>query len=162
MEGAPGCGKSTLSLHVCQQWVLGNLFQKFWLAILIRLRDLIVHKAERVADLLPRQNNSMGQDIAVEITNNGKGARVLYVLDGWDELPKTSPGYSIILGLIEGIELQECSIIITSRLTSSTIIQPLACSQIEILGFTKVELRLFFRECLNDNTKSSGHSVSEG
>ena len=152
MEGAPGCGKSTLSLHVCQQWALGNLFQKFRLAILIRLRDLIVQKAQRVADLLPRQNSSMGQDIAVEITNNGKG--VLFVLDGWDELPKASPGYSIILGLIEGIELQECSIIITSRPTSSTIIQPLACSRIEILGFTKVELRLFFRECLDDNTKA--------
>ena len=42
MEGAPGCGKSTLSLYVCQQWADGKLFQEYKLAILIQLRDLIV------------------------------------------------------------------------------------------------------------------------
>ena len=152
MEGAPGCGKSTLSLHICQQWAYGKLFQEYKLAVLIRLRDLIVQNAQRVADLLPRQNDSMGQDIAVEITNNGKG--VLFVLDGWDELSEAAPGYSIILSLIEGTQLHECSVIITSRPTSSTILQPLVCSRIEILGFTKDELRQFFCNCLNNDTKA--------
>ena len=95
----------------------------------------------------------MGQDIATDITtDNGKD--VLFVLDGWDELPKTAPGYSTILSLIEGAQLQECSIIITSQPTSSTILQPLVCSRIEILGFTKVELRHFFCECLDNDTKA--------
>ena len=152
MEGAPGCGKSTLSLHICQQWECGKLLQEYKLAILIQLRDLVVQNAQRVADLLPRQNDRVGQDIEVEITDNGKG--VLFVLDGWDELPKTAPGYPIILSLIKGKQFHECSIIITSRPTSSTILQPLVCSRVEILGFTKAELRQFFCKCLDDNTKA--------
>ena len=153
MEGAPGCGKSTLSLHICQQWTYGELFQEYKLAILVKLRDFICEKVKGIADLLPRLTNSIGQDIATDIiTDDGKD--VLFVLDGWDELPKTAPGYSIILSLIEGIQLHKCSIIITSRPTSSTILQPLVCSRIEILGFTKVELRQFFCECLDNDTKA--------
>ena len=37
MEGAPGCGKSTLSLHICHQWTNGHLFQEYKLVILVRL-----------------------------------------------------------------------------------------------------------------------------
>ena len=28
LEGAPGCGKSTLSLHICHLWSKGELFQE--------------------------------------------------------------------------------------------------------------------------------------
>ena len=31
LEGAPGCGKSTLSVYICQQWEKGQLFNKFQL-----------------------------------------------------------------------------------------------------------------------------------
>ena len=35
MEGAPGCGKSTLSLHICQQWAEGKLFQEYSQVVLV-------------------------------------------------------------------------------------------------------------------------------
>ena len=54
VEGAPGSGKSTLSLHICHQWAVGKLFKEFKLVILIRLRDPNVHKAKAIADLLPK------------------------------------------------------------------------------------------------------------
>ena len=95
----------------------------------------------------------MGQDIATDMTSDN-GKDVLFVLDGWDELPKTASGYSIMLGLIEGKKLQKCSIIITSRPTSSTILQPLVCSRTEILGFKATELRQFFCECLGDDKEA--------
>ena len=28
LEGAPGCGKSTLSVYICQQWEKGQLFNQ--------------------------------------------------------------------------------------------------------------------------------------
>ena len=37
LEGAPGCGKSTLSVYICQQWEKGQLFNQFQLVILIQL-----------------------------------------------------------------------------------------------------------------------------
>ena len=52
LEGAPGCGKSTLSFYICRQWADGQLFQEYKLVVMIRLRDLIVQDAKSVASLL--------------------------------------------------------------------------------------------------------------
>ena len=49
MEGAPGCGKSTLSLYICQQWSDGQLFQEYKLVILVRLREPPIRLGSRSA-----------------------------------------------------------------------------------------------------------------
>ena len=83
IEGAPGSGKSTLTVHICQRWGKGELFQQFTVVILVQLRDPAVQRAQTIADLLPVEN---AEEIATElIATNGCG--VLWVLDGWDELP---------------------------------------------------------------------------
>ena len=51
LEGAPGCGKSTLSVYICQQWEKGQLFNQFQLVVLVQLRDPAVQNAECLADL---------------------------------------------------------------------------------------------------------------
>ena len=152
MEGAPGCGKSTLSLHICHQWTNGQLFQEYTLVILVRLRESTIQNANTVADLLPRRCETMGQDVEKEIEFIN-GRNILFVLDGWDELPQSAQGHSIILSLIKSTRLHESSIIITSRPTSSASLHSLVSSRIEILGFTKDELRLYFTSCLQDSTK---------
>lgn len=153
MEGAPGCGKSTLSLHICQLWADGQLFQEYNVIILVRLRDSAIMNAECIADLLPRRDETMGQDLMkAMIASDGRG--VLFVLDGWDELPQEVSGHLIILNLLKSIKLHECSIIITSRPTTSANLHPLVSSRIEIMGFSKVELQRYFTGCLQDNTKA--------
>ena len=153
MEGAPGCGKSTLSLYICHQWTYGKLFQEYKLVILVRLRDSTVQNAMSIADVLPRRNEAMGQDMEEEITDSD-GKDVLFVLDGWDELSRKVPGHSIILDLLEGTQLQESSIIITSRPTSSAKLHSLVSSRVEILGFTKNELLQYFTSCLQNDTNA--------
>ena len=39
IDGAPGSGKSTLTVHICQQWGRGELFNEFTVVILVHLRD---------------------------------------------------------------------------------------------------------------------------
>ena len=39
IDGAPGSGKSTLTVHICQRWSRGELFQEFTIVILVQLRD---------------------------------------------------------------------------------------------------------------------------
>ena len=80
IEGAPGSGKSTLTVHICQRWGKGELFQQFTVVILVQLRDPAVQRAKTIADLLPVENAE-----EIVIATNGRG--VLWVLDGWDELP---------------------------------------------------------------------------
>ena len=63
MEGAPGCGKSTLSLHICQQWAEGKLFPEYSQVILVRLREGAVHGAENIHLLICYQNETKLWDV---------------------------------------------------------------------------------------------------
>ena len=152
MEGAPGSGKSTLSIRMCCQWTEGHLFQEYKLIILVRLREIV--NAQSLAELLPRRNEEMGCEIEDTITASD-GENVLFILDGWDELPSKAPAYSFILDLVKGIKLPKSSIIITSRPTSSAILHSLVHLQIEILGFTKDELQQYFRKCLQNSVEAA-------
>ena len=152
IEGAPGCGKSTLSLHICHEWTAGRLFVEYSQVILVRLREITVQNAKTIADLLPRRDEAMARGIEKKITAcNGEG--VLFVFDGWDELPKDAPGRSIIEGILCSKTLTQSSIIITSRPISSESLHTKVNSRIEILGFTKDELQQYFAHCLKDDAK---------
>ena len=156
LEGAPGSGKSTLALHICQEWADGKLFQEYNVVVLVRLRDPLIRKAERVADLLPCVNQEMANEVDTAIeTKLGEG--VLWVLDGWDELSSDLPSESIIHKLIQPNKFRESpllksSVIVTSRSSSSAELHPLVSSRVEVLGFTPHELEQYFRECLNGDS----------
>ena len=152
MEGAPGSGKSTLSFHMCCQWTEGHLFQEYELVILVRLREIA--NAKSLAELLPQRNAEMGCNIADTITASD-GENVLFILDGWDELPSKAPAYSFIIDLVKGTKLPKSFVIITSRPTSSAILHSLIHVQIEILGFTKDELQQYFRKCLQNSVEAA-------
>ena len=149
IEGAPGSGKSTLTVHICQRWGKGELFQQFTVVILVQLRDPAVQRAQTIADLVPVEN---AEEIAAElIATNGRG--VLWVIDGWDELPPHLQQDSVFHKLIKAM-LSECSVVVTSRPISSGDLHPVVSSRIEVLGFTPEEQRQYFTECLKGDTKA--------
>ena len=156
LEGAPGSGKSTLCLHICQEWAEGKLFQEYDIVVLVRLRDPLIGKAKTVADLLPCVDDAMANEAETAIKAQ-YGAGVLWVLDGWDELPSDLPSDSIINKLIQPRMFQESplvksSVIIASRPSSSAELHPLVSSRVEVLGFTPHELEQYFRECLKGDS----------
>ena len=156
LEGAPGSGKSTLALHICQEWADGKLFQEYSVIVLVRLRDPLIRKAKRVADLLPCIDQEMVESVQTAIKDK-QGEGVLWVLDGWDELPSDLPSESIIHKLIQPTKFRESpllksSVIVTSRPSSSAELHPLVSSRVEVLGFTPHELEQYFRECLNGDS----------
>ena len=158
IEGAPGSGKSTLSLHICQEWGKGQLFQQYDVVILVKLRDPLVQTAECLADLLPCVDSAMADQAEADIKSNyGKG--MLWVLDGWDELPSDLLQDSFILKLIQPSmsrksPLHRCDVIVTSRPVSSAKLHPLVSARVEVLGFTPDELKHYFTECLNGDSKA--------
>ena len=158
IEGAPGSGKSTLSLHICQEWGRGGMFQQYDVVILVKLRDPHVQKAKTIADLLPQVSKSMADQVEADmISNYGKG--VLWVLDGWDELSADFPPDSVIHKLIKpgtfyDSPVHECDVIVTSRPVSSDNLHPLVSARVEVLGFTPDELKQYFTECLNGDSKA--------
>ena len=156
IDGAPGSGKSTLTVHICQRWSRGELFQEFTIVILVQLRDPVVQKAQTIADLLPCPDFESAQQVAKKITSNyGRG--VLWVLDGWDELPSHLREKSFLRDVIVPPKISpitKSSVIVTSRPISSGVLSELVSSRIEVLGFTSEEQKLYFTECLKGDTKA--------
>ena len=156
IDGAPGSGKSTLAIHITQGWSKGELFQEFTIVILVQLRDPAVQSAKSIADLLPCRNDEMALQVASAITDND-GRGILWVLDGWDELPKQFRKSSFLRDIIVPCAkspITLSSVIVTSRPISSGDLSQLVSSRIEVLGFSSEEQRQYFTECLKGDTKA--------
>ena len=91
------------------------------------------------------------------IATNGCG--ILFVLDGWDELPSHLQKDSIFRKLTSPMrqayqQRAESSVIVTSRSISSGDLHPVVSSRIEVLGFTPEEQRRYFAECLKGDSQA--------
>ena len=160
LEGAAGCGKSTLSAHIAQQCQRGKLFKEFDYVILIQLRNHILKPPESVTDLLPSRDGEMREKAASKMySNDGQG--VLFILDGWDELPsdlrtKHSSIFHRIIkpDISQKNPLLKSAVIVTSRPIASFDLQRLGIvsARIEILGFTPEQLHEYFAKCLDNST----------
>ena len=168
MEGAPGCGKSTLSIFISQQWGEGKQFQEFEAVVLVRLRDPAVQSAKTVDDLFPSGEGST--EATLRALNRMKATNfqnVLFILDGWDELKADLRSEdSIFLNLIkqdsgEGKMLEGSTVIVTSRPNASGDLHDLVSLRIEILGFTQEELRDYFSDCLDGDKEAVSRLIEK-
>ena len=145
VEGPPGIGKSTLAWELCRRWDR----KQYDLAVLLRLREREVQQIENIADLFPHGNKQLQQLVTEEVLDReGKG--VIFILDGYDELPIKLRCEGLLVQLLKGEVLPNCSVLVTSR-PSATSDLLMACSpqiqrHVEILGFTQ--------ECVIDYASS--------
>ncbi len=119
----------------------------------VQLRDPRIQQATSLADLhvLPTDSEETRTDVTTRIkTCLGKG--VLFVLDGWDEfVPGLRDGFvGTLIYNPHMVRLQHSTLLITSRPIASGDLQPYASSRVEIVGFTRGEVRQYFEEALGD------------
>ena len=153
LEGAAGCGKSTISEYICQQWGKRELFHQFEFVILIQLRDQAVRNAKDLADLLPCPDSATARQIATRmLRNNCQG--VLFILDEWDKLPQAIFRMLVKSELPQSSRLCQSSVVVTSRPILSGDLHPVVSLSVEILGFTPKTLHHFFKECLNGDAEA--------
>ena len=156
IEGAPGAGKSTLTWHVCQTWECGKLFQNFRSVVYIQLGDLTIQSAQSIEDIFPAENKDQVKMVMAEF-RTCRGQDLLFVMDGWDELPSHLHKNSIFQQLIafpETLNLHLSTVIITSRPIASSDLYRCISSRIEILGFTPTEVKDFFSEALGGESQA--------
>ena len=152
IEGASGIGKTALSVYFCQQWKNGKLFQEYEVAILVRLGDPLVQKAEKIEEILPFEDEPMRNGLAEKIREiDGEG--VLWIMDGWNELPPDFSNDTIVYQLAWcNSLLRKSSVIVTTRPTVSDIPRGAASTRIEVVGFTPTNQRQYYTECFNGDT----------
>ena len=145
VEGAPGIGKSTLAWELCKKWEGGCSFMKpYSLVILLRLREEEVQRITSVGELFCSYESKHKQTLIDEISEGQCGC-VLFILDGFDELPKAMQKQSFLLNLIKGHVLPESNVLLTSRPSAVAELLTACCPQkrIEILGFTQGSVKAY-------------------
>ena len=154
IEGAPGGGKSTFALHICHQWVQGaSWLANFDLVILAYLRDETIQNASILADIIPARNTEMSQSTASQLQAND-GMNVLFIFDGWDEFPPNKMKSSLVSTILRQphkLSLHQSTVLITSRPVATGNLLHIADRRVEILGFTRKQIREFIKKALDGN-----------
>ena len=139
IEGAPGIGKSTLAWELCRKWEKHASMEAYSLVILLKLREKRVQNISDVSSLFYAYDREDRVSV-VEKIKNSRGRAVLFVLDGFDELPKLLQRESVLVDLLRKRILPQSTVVVTSRPSAMdrllTISKPLIEKRIEILGFS--------------------------
>ena len=156
VEGAPGSGKSTLAWHICQKWGAEELFQNFQTVVFVQLRDPAIQLARRVEDIFPAESKFQAEKVVTKF-QACYGQDLLFVMDGWDELPLNLHTNSIFHRLVafpESINLSLSTVVITSRPIASGNLHRTISSRVEILGFAPTEIEDYFKEALGGDSRA--------
>ena len=146
MEGAPGIGKSTLAWELCRKWEEYASMKAYSLVILLRLREKRVQNISDLSSLFYAYQRTNKMSLVDEVQNNqGKG--VLFVLDGFDELPKSLQCEGVLVDLLQKSILPKSTIVVTSRPSAMdrllTISEPVIEKRVEILGFSQASIEAY-------------------
>ena len=143
MEGAPGIGKSTLAWELCRKWEELSCMQQYSLVVLLRLREEKVQRISEVSHLFISYESKHKKSLVEEVSES-LGSGVLFILDGFDELPKTLQKESFLLDLIRGDVLPASTVLVTSRpLATAQLLTSCRPKHIEILGFTQESIKAY-------------------
>ena len=139
VEGAPGIGKSALVWELCRKWEEFVCMQQYSLVILLRLREEEVQKITNMSQLFFSYTSD--NDTLVQEVLRGHGKGILFILDGFDELPKQLQQKGFLLNLIGGNILPESTVLVTSKPSATgellTSCRRQIQKHVEILGFTQ-------------------------
>ena len=141
LEGAPGIGKSTLAWELCRKWEEFFCMKQFSLVLLLRLREEEVQSVASLQQLFSTYQSQDHEALAEEVSKS-RGRGILFVLDGFDELPKPLQQKGFYLDIIKGQRLlPESTVLVTSRPSATrellTSIRPQRHKHVEVLGFTQ-------------------------
>ena len=144
VEGVPGSGKTTLVKRMCRDWANGSFAQDSKVVIQVVLRSLPKRDDPAIEDMVLTSvaNKKVAADIA-QYVDKYDGDGVVFILDGFDELPEEMRQSSIVRDILKGRLAPKASFLITSRPISAQSLYPLVDRRIEVTGFGEEEVEKY-------------------
>ena len=146
IEGAPGIGKSTLAWELCRKWEECSKMKAYSLVILLRASEKRVQNISGVSSLFYAYDRADRTSLVEEIRNH-QGSGVMFVLDGFDELPRSLQHEGILADLLQKNVLSKSTVLITTRSSAMdrllTISEPVIEKHIVILGFSQESMEAY-------------------
>ena len=141
VEGVPGSGKTTLVKQMCHDWANGSFAQDSKAVIQVVLGSLPKRDKLAIEDMVLTSvaDKKEAADIA-KYVHDYKGDGVVFILDGFDEMPKEMRQSSIVRDILEGRLAPKASFLITSRPISAQPLYPLVDRRIKVTGFGEDEV----------------------
>ena len=169
IEGVPGVGKSTLSWELCRKW---EESQKYDLVIHFNLRDDCVQEMTKISDLFLTCKDEGDREYIVERVEKCDGKGVLFVLDGYDELPEYKKEHvlpninnfqekGLFRDLISKEKLKESMVIVTSRHSAGNQFNICEIQKYEIRGFTKKNIEDYALKVFSEDKSKFLNYVSK-
>ena len=153
VEGAPGVGKTAFAWELSKRWGKGEILKHFEMVVLLRLRELRVQKIKSISDLFFYSNSKVQKAVAREVERD-HGYRVLFIFEGFDELPTSNRRDDYLLcQILKGDVLPACSILVTTRHSASSYLfenfdDP--DQHVQILGFTRENITAYYESVLKE------------
>ena len=157
ISGAPGVGKSTIARKVCKYICQAPDCHGYILVLLVELRDLLLFEKDfQLVDILQLfQGEMRDATTPVELfkaISSNKGKDVLFILDGFDELPPHLRQSDFLVKLLShnlDSPLRDCDVVLTSRSIVTSVIYhhmresraQVSLANIEVLGFTRDQIK---------------------
>ncbi|XP_036033111.1 NACHT, LRR and PYD domains-containing protein 10 [Onychomys torridus] len=153
MQGSAGTGKTTLVKKLVQDWAKGTLYPGRF--------DYVFYVSCREVVLLPKCDLPKlicwccGDDQAPVTEILRQPERLLFILDGFDELQKSSRAERVLHILIRRREVP-CSLLITTRPPALQSLEPMLGERrhVHVLGFSEEERKNYFNSYFEDKEQS--------
>ena len=163
IDGPPGIGKTTLCRKLLNMWSNGTLVhQQYDLVLYCPLRNSKIATATTLADLFVRQRYEV--PVVTEWFEKKNGEGLLIIFDGWDELSEQLRQSSLAASIICKDELDQCSVIVTSRsYASSSLLEIMSnlSKHVQVIGFSKKEISTVIIQTLQKDTKLAQELIHE-
>ena len=154
IDGPPGIGKTTFCRKLLNMWSNGPLVhEQYDLVLYCPLRNSKIATATTLADLFEYRRYEVPMVAEWFERKNGEG--LLIIFDGWDELSRQLRWSSLVTSIIHRKELDQCSVIVTSRsYASSSLLKVGTLSRyVQVIGFSEKEISTVIIQTFQKDTK---------
>ena len=144
IEGPPGIGKSLLLKEIAYRWGKNKALKMFKLVLLVCLRYPVLQYAKSIHEIFEFycKGDTKATEVATACSdyflNNG-GQDLLFLFDGFDELPEEVQSNSLIRKILERKVLPNCGLVVSTRPHVSAYLRTWAVYMVDILGFAEAE-----------------------